>query len=114
MIRWDGSNNRKFTCDFFVVFATIFHNFQFSLIGNQPVRGDYQADVGYIYALAANNSTATKIIGGVDLRHLRMRNKSDREAYNAIVEALRKAGFNGQLATYEFVSGSYYWCLTPS
>jgi hypothetical protein len=94
--------------------ATNPHPFVSRQVGNEPVAGDYQADVDYIYALAASNSIVSKIVAGQNLRQLNMRNPRDRERYNAVAKALRKAGFNSRLATYKFVAGSFYWSLTPT
>jgi DNA-binding Lrp family transcriptional regulator len=90
------------------------HRFVSRQVGNKPVKGDYQTDVDYILTLAASNSTAAKIVGRTNLRQLDMNDHLERETYNAIVEELKRAGFNGKLATYKYQGRAFGWFLVPA
>jgi len=71
----------------------------------------YQIDATYVTRLAQNNPNVISIRRGINLNQLNMRNPIERETYNDIVKALRDAGLNGDLATYNLVGGTYYWWL---
>jgi DNA-binding MarR family transcriptional regulator len=73
----------------------------------------YQSDANYVTRLAQNNPNVVSIPRGISLSQLNMRNPNERQTYNDIVKALRNAGLNGNLATYDLVGGTYYWWLTP-
>jgi hypothetical protein len=72
----------------------------------------YQSDATYVTRLAQKNPNVISIPRGTNLNQLNMRNPIERKTYNDIVKALRNAGLNGNLATYDLVGGTYYWWLT--
>jgi DNA-binding MarR family transcriptional regulator len=74
-------------------------------------RSQYQIDATYVTRLAQNNPNVISIPRGISLNLLNMLNPIERKTYNDIVKAVRNAGFNGNLATYELVGGTYYWWL---
>jgi len=74
----------------------------------------YRNDASYVSSLARRNPRASRILRRVVLSKLDMQNKHERETYNDIVRALKQAGINGKLATYDLVSGSVYWWLNDS
>jgi hypothetical protein len=73
-------------------------------------RHQYISDANNVQTLAQSNATANALLGSANLTSLDMNDETHRKIFNAIVNILTQAGYNG-LPTYGITAGSFYWWL---